>query len=776
MKGKYILIVENESLPAKTRKRELAECGYKVSHVTTGEQAVDLVCYKSKPVNIILMDIDLGRGIDGAEAAGKILECKDIPILFLSSHEDPEIIKKTEKITSYGYVAKSSSVSVLDASIKTASRLFESIQVVKKKEIRLTEKQDITDFSNLKYSISETERQIRFQSELLDSIEQAVIATDLNGKIVFWNKFAENLYGWEKQDVIGKHIVEISVPGNSKEQAAEIMTKLRAGEKWYGEFNVHHKSGACFLAHVSDYPVLNDKNELIGIIGISTDISDKKHLQIQQDKLLHNLTERMKELNCLYEIAKLINQSYITIEMLMEKLLQIIPISWQYPDVTCLRITLSGKSYQSENYSKKQWSLQKTIEIEGEKIGTLEVGYILEMPIEDEGPFLKEECDLINGIVFHIQIFLIREKRNNESIILEKAAITVLKNTDFNISARKVFNYAKEITGAVSGYVALLSDDGSENELLFLDDGGLSCSVDPDLPMPIRGLRAVAYNTGKAVMDNDFMNSEWAEYMPDGHCNLKNVLFAPLNIEGKVVGIIGLANKEKNFNRNDLRISELLGSITAMALINSKSKKQLEDALMEKDILMKEMNHRIKNNLLMVSSLIRLKNQALEGAADLSDIESRIDSIRLLHEYLYKNDRINYINLEEYIRRIISSVIDIGEKKVKLNFICDDIHLLSQKAAPVGLIVNELVTNAVKYAGIGNDPLDISVNAQSDSINNICRITVSNDGKPFPEDISIDNPNTFGLRLIYSLVDQLGGTMDLQKEPYPVFTFRFSFE
>lgn len=153
---------------------------------------------------------------------------------------------------------------------------------------------------------------------------------------------------------------------------------------------------------------------------------------------------------------------------------------------------------------------------------------------------------------------------------LLRASRAVLKYNSFIDAARVIFDEACRLTGAKSGYVALLSDDGSENEVLFLESGGLPCSVDPELPMPIRGLRSEAYRTGKAAYNNDFMKSEWVKFMPPGHVVLRNVLFAPLNIDGKTVGIMGLANKDGNFTASDASIAEAFGDYAAIALKNSR--------------------------------------------------------------------------------------------------------------------------------------------------------------------------------------------------------------
>lgn len=151
-----------------------------------------------------------------------------------------------------------------------------------------------------------------------------------------------------------------------------------------------------------------------------------------------------------------------------------------------------------------------------------------------------------------------------------KGARSILEKKSFTDAARAIFDLAREMTGAISGYVALLSKDGQENEVLFLEAGGMPCTVDPSLPMPIRGLRATAYETHKATYENDFMNSKWVKYMPKGHVSLKNVMFAPLNLDGKTVGLLGLANKPTDFTDADAEIASIFGELAAIALANSR--------------------------------------------------------------------------------------------------------------------------------------------------------------------------------------------------------------
>ena len=121
-----ILLVEDEISISEVEIGQLSLEGYKVVHALSGEEAIKKVCVEKMPIDLILMDIDLGGGMNGTEAAQIILGKYNIPILFLSSHKEKDLVELTERITCYGYVVKNSSITVLDASIKMAFKLFEA--------------------------------------------------------------------------------------------------------------------------------------------------------------------------------------------------------------------------------------------------------------------------------------------------------------------------------------------------------------------------------------------------------------------------------------------------------------------------------------------------------------------------------------------------------------------------------------------------------------------------------------------------------------------------
>jgi len=134
---------------------------------------------------------------------------------------------------------------------------------------------------------------IGFQARLLNAVGQAIIATDLKGNITYWNHAAEQLYGWTETEVLGRNIVNVTPAETSKEQAENILKKLIAGESWSGEFLAERRDGTPFPAIVTDAPITNDKGEFIGIIGISTDITEQKWMQ----EVLGEAITKVAELN-----------------------------------------------------------------------------------------------------------------------------------------------------------------------------------------------------------------------------------------------------------------------------------------------------------------------------------------------------------------------------------------------------------------------------------------------------------------------------------------------
>ncbi len=124
-----------------------------------------------------------------------------------------------------------------------------------------------------------SEERVRFQSHLLDQVEAAVISTDLDGKVTYWNEHAERLYGYTREEALGRDITGLTVGPRETELAREIMEQLRSGKTWEGEFVTSRKDGSKFQAHVVDSLIYDSEGRAAGIVGVSTDISGRKEAE-----------------------------------------------------------------------------------------------------------------------------------------------------------------------------------------------------------------------------------------------------------------------------------------------------------------------------------------------------------------------------------------------------------------------------------------------------------------------------------------------------------------
>ncbi len=203
-----------------------------------------------------------------------------------------------------------------------------------------------------------------------------------------------------------------------------------------------------------------------------------------------------------------------------------------------------------------------------------------------------------------------------------------------------------------------------------------------------------------------------------------------------------------------------------------KSERILRKTLMEKDFLMKELNHRVKNNLFMVSSLINLKGS--ETAAELTDIQHQIEAIGLIHEKLYQTGNVTEICCSDYFNDLLTTIFSsFTARNVTLILEVEDICVPTKTAMSLGLIINEIATNAIKHGFNEKEEPLFSIKMRKERESSRYELTLSNTGNPFPDKIDIDSSDTLGLRLITALAAQIDGTLELEKRPYPVFTISF---
>jgi two-component system response regulator len=238
----------------------------------------------------------------------------------------------------------------------------------------------------------------------------------------------------------------------------------------------------------------------------------------------------------------------------------------------------------------------------------------------------------------------------------------------------------------------------------------------------------------------------------------------------------------KSVIRNyEARIKRLNEVETLCIVRDITEKKQAEDklnkSLKEKDVLLKEIHHRVKNNLQIVSSLLSLQSRYMKDPTSLEvfkDSQSRIKSMALIHEKLYQTGDLTRINLTEYANELVSDLFrsySVNTYLVKYNIKSNHILLDINTAIPCGLIINELVTNSIKHAFPDNTPgeIDIQIKCLDDEF----FLMVTDNGIGFPEELDLEQVKTLGLQLVTNLTSQLDGTIDLRRDGGTCFQIKF---
>lgn len=195
------------------------------------------------------------------------------------------------------------------------------------------------------------------------------------------------------------------------------------------------------------------------------------------------------------------------------------------------------------------------------------------------------------------------------------------------------------------------------------------------------------------------------------------------------------------------------------------NEKKIKETLKEKELLLNEIHHRVKNNLTVISSLLQLeeiKSDNKETKEILTSSQNRIKSTALVHQFLYQNDSIANIQFKEYLEEFISQVSQslITDVEVITNIIGDQFNLDIEQAIPCGLIINELYTNSIKHAFKGIDSPSITITLHC--TNNNVSITYEDNGIGIPTNVSTDD--SLGMIVIQTLVKQLKGKFDIHVE------------
>jgi len=381
-----------------------------------------------------------------------------------------------------------------------------------------------------------------------------------------------------------------------------------------------------------------------------------------------------------------------------------------------------------------------------------------------------------------------------DSFTLPNLDVVYLMKSSFAISAemeqealmKKIMNVVIESSGAQDGYL-LIEDRGflivrAESHVA---EKQTPCTLDQrleDAPGICKAIVRYVFRTRERVILDDACQEGAFKDNPEVQDRqLRSVLCLPVIKQSRMIGVLYLENHLFNsaFTSQKTQMTELLTSQAAISLENAglvnkmiKAEEQIKRSLREKEVLLKEVHHRVKNNLQIVSSLLSLQTPYIKDgqAADLfRESQNRIYSMSLIHEKLYQSESLARIDLVEYINSLTANLFlsyGVTERTVRTKIAVEDVDLDIDAVIPCALIINELVSNALKHAfpdswrnadGAGEISIDLHRDASGQF-----ELAVGDNGVGLPGGFTVERCESLGLKLVGVLVKQLRGAFRLE--------------
>lgn len=592
-------------------------------------------------------------------------------------------------------------------------------------------------------------------SDVIECLPDATFAIDCKGKVIVWNRAIEKMTGTLKDDIIGEGnytpakliygerrpcLVDLIGNENSK-FISNYDFIYREGKKLYAEIFVpsfYNNKGAYLWITAS--PLLNDKGQRCGAIESISDITERKKEEIR-------LKKSENHLNTVVESAA---DVIIT------------------TDAKGNILYYNDRMKNIFGYSKEEIIGEKLTILIQDKYKKLYTDEFKNLEVCREHPYMSKTIKTIglrkDGTEFPFEVSLSTWKS------VENNYFTVIIR---DITSREQVNEALSVSE--EKYRAFFESD--PDYAILIDSKGVIADVN-QAAMHISGLSKEEL-VGKNFQDlNIFHEDELTLHKKIFSKVLNREKITPyeariINKNGSVMWVL---NSSTTITKDD-KINYVLVIGSDISELK-KAEIKLKSSLNEKEVLLREIHHRVKNNLQIISSLLNLQEFYVKedpiAVNVLKESKNRVLSMAMIHEMLYQSKNLSHINIPNYIKNLISNLVySYGyDSNFKTILNVEEIMLNIETSIPVGLIIGELVSNSLKYAFPNNQKGKITLSLEY--CNKEYKLVISDDGIGLPPEFDFKNvKSTLGFKLVNSLVEQLDGSITLEKNTGTQFTIKF---
>ncbi|MDG5766896.1 histidine kinase dimerization/phosphoacceptor domain -containing protein [Balneolales bacterium ANBcel1] len=644
-------------------RKDLENLGYEIVLAETHERSVSIV-RSGAEVDLVLIDIHPWDSMSGVRTAELILEKKKLPLIFILENPDPETLELVDRVGSYGFVTRKSSVAEVHSYLKMALRLYQADENARKV---------LTEHRQIEEALRESEE---FLSRSQEVAHVGSWKLDLTGNVLKWSDEVYHIFGFEPQEfeAIYTAFLEFVHPDDRMAVDEAYSRSLREGTDSYEIQHriVRQSTGEVRHVHERCVHVRDSMGNVIESIGMIQDITEHRRAE-------ERLKENNKRLESLLDITQALNTS-LDLDFLMQAIVD---------------------------------------------------GAVRVMNLDSGAIYLLDQGKLCLN-----------------------ATIPALPE-----NFPDQFRYAS-----------------------LADHLHIKEAIDKKRPVIMHD----AHSASLTPAEREVIKAR----------NLRSNLFLPIRLRNQVLGVLIISSNKEPYTFQDGDISLLQGfaekaaQAIENALLFEKNRKHtekleqliekrklaeqaLEKSLKEKDVLLSEIHHRVKNNMAIISSMISLQSQDFKkNASDqmLQDITVRIKSMAMVHEMVYEHQNFTEINAGKLLKRLVGYLEKIylsHARNISFEIRTGDIMLDMNKSVPFTLLVSEVVTNAFKHAYTDrrNGRILILLEKHKERQGKFLRLAVEDDGVGLENLEKLNKPVSFGYTIIHGLAGQLGGELAFSTPP-----------
>ncbi|MFB2939174.1 PAS domain S-box protein [Aerosakkonemataceae cyanobacterium BLCC-F154] len=621
-----------------------------------------------------------------------------------------------------------------------------------------------------------------YQRAMAAAINGIVIvdASQSNLPVIYCNPAFEKTTGYTASEVIGKNCRLLQGKDTDLNAIAQIRQAIKEGRECCVVLKNYRKDGQHFWNELTISPVHDAQGKLTHFIGIQNDITERKEIEDSLQKAYEELEKRVDERTVTLKQMNEKLQVEITERQKVEAALRESEARFraifERAAIGIALVDMEGKPVVSNP------ALQKILGYSNEELREMTFSEFTYPDDVDQNQELYQK--MITGDLDHYQMEK-RYYRKDRQIVWANLTVSLVRDVQgkplFAVSMVKNISDRKQAETALQLSQERLNFLLSSNPVVIY-----SCKASGDygatfMSENVRSL--FGYEPEEFVNDSSF----WANHIhPEDtprvfadlvhlfEHNYHNHEYRFLHKNGKYIWVYDQTKLIRDSQGNPLEILGYWADISDL----KETEDKLKSSLKEKEVLLKEIHHRVKNNLQVISSLLKLQSGYINDPPTLAlfgDSQNRVKAMALIHEKLYQSSDLARIPVSEYIYQLADNLVNsyaLKANHIKLNISVDKIFLDVDTAIPCGLIINELLSNSLKYAFPNNKSGEIDIEFKLVEPEKLF-LKISDNGIGLPANFQLEEAESLGLQLVSNLTEQLAGNLTVNSNCGTSFTIIF---